>query len=101
MKYLSLKRVKKEQFLCSPFSVNLGIFIIFQQIDKHEVFLPLSYIYQFDRSILNAVWNDVNESKEEIAKDVDTASVTYFRVCQGICIGKQRTNSAYIHIKIT
>jgi len=36
------------------------------------------------------VWNEVNYSKEEVAKDVDTASVTYFRVCQGICIGKQR-----------
>jgi len=101
MKYLSLKRVKKEQFLCSPFSVNLGIFIIFQQIVKHEVFLPHSYICQFDRSVLNAVWNYVNESKEEIAKDVDTASVTYFRVFVLGNRGKQRKNSAYIHIKIT
>lgn len=32
----------------------------------------------------------VNESKEEVAKDVDTASVTYFRLCQGIYIGKER-----------
>lgn len=63
---------------------------MFQQIVKDEVFLPLFYIYQFDHSILNAVWNDVHESKEKVAKDVDAASVTYFRVCQGICIGKQR-----------
>jgi hypothetical protein len=63
---------------------------MFQQIVKDEVFLPLFYINQFDHSILNAVWNDVHESKEKVAKDVDTASVTYFSICQGICIGEQR-----------
>ena len=77
------------QSIFSNFSNN-GIFIIFQQVVKDEVFHPLIYIYKFDHSILNAVWNEVNESKEEIAKDVDTANITYCRVCQGICIGKQR-----------
>jgi hypothetical protein len=75
-----------------------------QHIVKDEVFLPHVYIYQFDPwSVLNAVWNEVTESKEEIAKDVDTATVTYCKVCQGFVMenrGKLRKNSASIHIKI-
>lgn len=49
------------------------------------------------------MWSEVNESKEEIAKDVDTTNVTYFRVCQGFVMGnrvKLSKYSASIHIKI-